>query len=80
IGSTLVGQGLDSLVFIGLAFVGTMPADVLAVTMATQWTFKVAYEVAATPLTYLIVGYLKRQEHIDTYDYTTDLNPLAVGR
>ncbi|MCL5024880.1 MAG: queuosine precursor transporter [Chloroflexi bacterium] len=80
IGSTLVGQGLDSLVFIGLAFGGTMSAEAVASAMATQWLFKVVYEVAATPLTYAIVGYLKRQENIDTYDYTTDLNPLAVGQ
>ena len=80
IGSTMVGQALDSVVFTGLAIAGTVPFEALATAMVTQWLAKVAYEVAATPLTYAVVGYLKRQENLDTYDYTTDLNPLALGQ
>src|SRR5207237_1521694 len=58
IGSTLVGEGLDSLVFITIAFAG-LPNFDLTTAILTQWTIKVLYEVAATPLTYLVVGYLK---------------------
>ena len=79
IGSTLVGQGLDSCIFITLAFVGTIPGAALASAIVTQWLFKVAYETAVTPLTYLVVGFLKKQEGIDTYDYHTEFNPLAFG-
>lgn len=78
VGSTLVGEGLDSLVFITLAFVGTMPVALLTSTMVTQWLAKCAYEAAATPLTYLVVGFIKRQEAIDTYDYNTQFNPLRI--
>jgi uncharacterized PurR-regulated membrane protein YhhQ (DUF165 family) len=61
-----------------LAFVGTIPGNALLHLILAQWLFKVVYEVAATPLTYLIVGSLKRRERIDTFDYDTNLNPLRV--
>ena len=79
IGSTFVGQGLDSAVFITLAFAGMMPLAVLPVTIVTQWLFKTAYEVAATPVTYLVVGWLKRVEGLDVFDEKTRLNPFAVA-
>ncbi len=79
IGSTLVGQGLDSLVFITLAFAGTLPGGQLANTIATQWLAKSVYEAAATPLTYAAVNFLKRREGMDAYDYKTRWNPLLVG-
>lgn len=79
IGSTLVGQGLDSLVFIVLAFVGTMPLKGLTVAILTQWLVKTAYEAAVTPITYVVVAFLKRHEGVDVYDYDTRFNPLAVG-
>ena len=72
IGSTLVGQGLDSLVFITLAF-GFNPGIVV-----TQWLAKSAYEAVATPLTYAVVTYLKRVEGVDADDRYTDLNPIQV--
>lgn len=78
IGSTLVGQGLDSLVFITLAFVGTIPLTGLASAIVTQWLVKSIYEAAATPLTYAVVNFLKRQEGLDVYDYDTRFNPLLV--
>jgi uncharacterized integral membrane protein (TIGR00697 family) len=78
IGSTIVGQGLDSLVFIVIAFAG-LPGIDLTTAILTQWTIKVAYEVIATPLTYLVVGYLKRAEGIDVYDRNTSFNPLALA-
>lgn len=80
IGSTLVGEGLDSAVFITLAFAGTIPNDGLASAIVTQWLFKTAYETVATPLTYAIVGWLKAKESLDTYDYKTDFNPLSLSR
>ena len=80
IGSTLVGEGLDSLVFMTLAFVGTIPFDGLASAIVTQWLFKVAYEVIATPLTYVVVAWLKQQEGLDVYDERTNFNPLVFGK
>lgn len=76
IGSTLVGQGLDSLVFIAAAFAGIIPAEALAGAIVTQWLVKSAYEAAATPLTYIVVGYLKRREGLDSFDRSTSFNPL----
>jgi uncharacterized integral membrane protein (TIGR00697 family) len=79
IGSTLVGQGLDSAVFITLAFVGVMPtAEALVTAILTQWLLKSAYEIVVTPLTYAVVGFLKRAEGLDTYDYDTRFNPLLA--
>ncbi len=79
IGSTLVGQGLDSLVFITLAFAGTIPLGGLLAAVATQWLAKSAYEAAATPLTYAAVNHLKRREGLDVYDVDTRFNPLALS-
>ena len=79
IGSTLIGEGLDSVVFIFVAFSGTPGMD-LPTTMVTQWLFKTAYEVVATPLTYAIVGALKRIEGVDHFDIGTDFNPLALQK
>jgi uncharacterized integral membrane protein (TIGR00697 family) len=78
IGSTIVGEGLDSLVFITIAFAG-LPNFDLTTAILTQWIIKVLYEVAATPLTYLVVTYLKRKEGIDVYDRDTKFNPLAIA-
>jgi uncharacterized integral membrane protein (TIGR00697 family) len=79
IGSTLVGEGLDSLVFMVLAFVGTIPIEKLASAIVTQWLVKSAYEAAVTPLTYAIVNFLKRREGLDAYDYDTHFNPLSIS-
>ena len=78
IGSTLVGQGLDSAIFISIAFAGVIPFDALTSAIVTQWLFKVAYEVMATPLTYVVVNRLKRAENLDVYDRGTDFNPLKM--
>ncbi|MCB0085368.1 MAG: queuosine precursor transporter [Caldilineaceae bacterium] len=77
IGSTIVGQGLDSLVFILIAFGGLMAAPELGTAIVSQWIFKSAYEALATPLTYAVVNTLKRLEGVDAYDVDTDLNPFA---
>lgn len=78
IGSTAVGQLFDSTIFITVAFVGTIPGQAVVRLVITQWLFKVAYEVLATPLTYAIVGALKRRDRIDSYDYDVNVNPLRV--
>lgn len=80
IASTLVGQGLDSLVFISIAFAGTLPVHALTLTIMTQWLAKSAYEAAATPFTYLVVNFLKRKEGLDAYDYDTKFNPLLISK
>ncbi|MBN2062606.1 MAG: queuosine precursor transporter [Deltaproteobacteria bacterium] len=79
IGSTLAGQGLDSFIFIILAFAGTMTFVTLVSTVITQWLVKCAYEIAVTPLTYVVVGYLKKKEGIDIYDHDTRFNPLLIS-
>jgi hypothetical protein len=79
IGSTIVGQGLDSFVFITLAFVGTIPLAALASAVLTQWLAKSIYEAAITPLTYRVVNFLKRREGFDVYDHDTRFNPLLIG-
>ncbi len=79
IGSTVVGQGLDSAVFMTVAFAGIIPAEGLATAVVTQWLVKTAYEAAATPLTYLVVGFLKRRDGVDVYDRETSFNPLSLG-
>jgi len=78
VASTLVGQGLDSLVFVTLAFLGTIPLAGMAAAIVTQWLGKTAYEAAVTPLTYAVVRFLKRQEGVDVYDVATRFNPLLM--
>lgn len=80
IGSTIVGQGLDSLVVLSIASMGEPWNAVLFSVIMWHWLAKVTYEVVATPFTYRIVNYLKRKEGIDTYDYKVDFNPLLVTR
>jgi uncharacterized integral membrane protein (TIGR00697 family) len=80
IGSTLVGQGLDSLVFITLAFVGTIPVTALVLAIVTQWLAKCIYEAAVTPLTYVVVNFLKRKEGLDVYDRDTKFSPFSISK
>ena len=79
IGSTLVGQAIDSTIFIIGAFYGTMPAAGLTSAILSQWVAKSVYETAVTPLTYAVVTFLKRKEGIDVYDRDTNFNPLRVA-
>jgi uncharacterized integral membrane protein (TIGR00697 family) len=75
IGSTIVGEGLDTAIFITLAFFGT--ASFVPVIIIYHWLSKVIYEAIATPLTYAIVNYLKKKEAIDIYDIETNYNPFS---
>jgi uncharacterized integral membrane protein (TIGR00697 family) len=78
IGSTLIGQGVDSAVFITLAFTGVLPGSLMLVIIRDLWAVKVAYEIVATPLTYAIVNVLKRAESIDTFDRGTNFSPIPL--
>lgn len=80
IGSTVIGQGLDSIVFVFVAFWGVLPMPVLLGTIAVQALAKIGYEVLATPVTYAVIGWLKKAEGIDHYDRETRFNPFAVSR
>jgi len=80
IGSTIVGEGLDALVFITIAFGGTMSWALIGGIILTHWLVKTGYEVVATPFTYMVVNFLKRKEGLDTYDHDTDFNPFLVTR
>jgi uncharacterized integral membrane protein (TIGR00697 family) len=80
IGSTIVGQGLDSLIFYPLAFYGLAgwPPEQLYQVVLSQWLIKTAWEAALTPVTYLVVGALKRREGVDVFDEGTDFTPFAA--
>lgn len=79
IGSTLIGQGIDTTVFMSIAFVGLYSTDIFMSMVLVQYGWKVAYEVLATPVTYAVIGYLKRSEGLDTYDYDVDYNPFRLN-
>ena len=79
VGSTVVGQAVDTTLVIVLTFAGTYPVAKLLNFIATGYLLKVAYEVLATPLTYLIVNFLKRAEHSDAFDAHTNFNPFRVA-
>ncbi len=79
IGSTVIGQGVDSAVFITLAFAGTQPWSLLIIIIRDVWVVKVLYEVIATPLTYALVTALKRIERTDTYDRDTKFAPIPIA-
>ena len=79
IGSTLVGQGIDSLLFYPLAFWGVWDNETLLKVLLIQWALKVAWEAALTPVTYAAVGFLKRREGIDVFDRGTDFTPFKAA-
>lgn len=79
ISSTLAGQLLDSAIFITIAFAGIMPVEVLLGAIVTQWLVKSAYEALATPLTYAVVGFLKRADDVDVYDRDIHFRPFTVS-
>lgn len=78
IGSTIVGEAADSLLFYPIAFLGIWPLERVLQVMLANYCLKVGWEVIATPLTYGIVGYLKRAEHEDFYDYDTNFTPFSL--
>lgn len=82
IGSTVIGQGFDSLIFYPLAFYGLAgwPPEQLMQVVISQWLIKTGWEVLLTPVTYLVVGFLKRREGVDVFDTDTDFSPFATTR
>lgn len=78
IGSTFVGQGVDSLIFYPLAFWGVWSNSQVITVMITNWALKVAWEVVLTPVTYTVVGWLKRKEGVDIFDEGTDFTPFKT--
>ncbi|NIJ34175.1 queuosine precursor transporter [Sphingomonas oligoaromativorans] len=81
IGSTVCGQAVDSLVFYPLAFLGApswTPALVLKV-LLTNWALKVSWEVILTPVTYAVIGFLKRKEGVDVFDEHTNFTPFRTA-
>lgn len=78
IGSTLVGEGLDSVVFYPIAFAGIWKGQTLLEVIAFNWTMKVSVEILFTPVTYAVVGFLKRREGVDTYDPHTHFTPFSL--
>jgi len=78
IGSTIIGQLLDSSIFLLLAFAGTIPLNVIFSMMVVMYIGKVVYEIILTPLTYLVVRKLKQAEGMDIYDRGIDYNPFRL--
>jgi uncharacterized integral membrane protein (TIGR00697 family) len=78
IGSTLVGEGIDTVIFCMIAFYGTLPSSLLWAVILSNYIFKCGFEIVATPLTYVVVGFLKRHEGVDVYDYKTKFTPFSL--
>ncbi len=79
IGSTIVGEGIDTVIFVIIAFLGVYPNDLVLLIIISNYIFKVSLEVVFTPLTYKIVGFLKRVERVDWFDYRTNFNPFIFS-
>ena len=79
VGSTVVGQAVDTTILIIIAFTGELNGAALVTLIWSAYLFKVVYEVIATPVTYAIVGFLKRTEGIDTFDYKTRFTPFSTA-
>jgi uncharacterized integral membrane protein (TIGR00697 family) len=79
IGSTLVGEGIDTVLFVGIAtMLGVFPVEVIVSLITANYLFKVGVEVFMTPVTYRFCHFLKRIEQTDVYDYHTSFNPFDL--
>ena len=78
IGSTIIGQGIDSVLFYPVAFYGSWDNSVLLAVLVFNWGFKVGVEILMTPATYATVAFLKGREQIDFYDTKTDFTPFSL--
>jgi uncharacterized integral membrane protein (TIGR00697 family) len=79
IGSTLVGEAVDTLLFITIAFAGTLPWSLFWSIIVSNYVFKVGLEAAMTPATYRVTNFLKQAEDEDVYDTNTDFNPFKIS-
>lgn len=78
VGSTFFGQGVDSLIFYPLAFLGVWEMATVLQVLVTNWALKVLWEVLLTPVTYAVVGFLKRREGVDVFDQGTNFTPFSA--
>lgn len=78
IGSTIVGEGVDTFIFTMIAFFGVFPGANIIQVILGEWVFKTVLEVVATPVTYAVIGYLKKAEGLDVYDTNTNFSPVVV--
>jgi len=78
IGSTIIGEAVDSAIFYPLAFLGMWPTDLVVRVMITNYLLKVLWETLMTPFTYRIVNFLKRAESEDYYDRNTNFTPFSL--
>ncbi len=78
IGSTIIGEGVDSLIFYPLAFLGTWSTSLVITVLVSNYLIKVIWEIALTPFTYRIVAFLKKAESEDFYDRNTDFTPFSL--
>lgn len=76
--STIIGEGIDTIAFCMIAFYGTIPGNVLWTIIISNYIFKCSIEILLTPLTYKIVGFLKRKEKVDVYDFGERYNPFKI--
>jgi uncharacterized integral membrane protein (TIGR00697 family) len=79
VGSTVAGQLVDTSLIVVIGFGGTAPVDTLVRAAVSAYCFKVIYEFVAIPLTYMVVGFLKRSEGLDAFDYKSNFNPFHLG-
>jgi uncharacterized integral membrane protein (TIGR00697 family) len=79
IGSTLVGEAVDTILFVTIAFAGTLPWPLFWSIIISNYVFKVGLEAVMTPVTYQVTGFLKQAEQEDVYDTDTDFNPFKVA-
>ncbi|MBK9587458.1 MAG: queuosine precursor transporter [Sphingomonadales bacterium] len=79
IGSTVFGQAVDSVIFYPLAFLGVWSTSQVLTVMLTNWALKVSWEAVLTPVTYMVVGWLKRHEGVDIFDRNTNFTPFKTA-
>jgi hypothetical protein len=80
IGSTIVGELLDSIIFIVIAFYGILPNSLLLTLIISNYIFKTSIEILFTPITYKVVNFLKKKESEDYYDTNTNFNPFSITK
>lgn len=77
IGSTVAGEGLDTVIFVLIAFSGVFPREIVWQMIYTNWIIKIGLEVVATPVTYRVISLFKRKEGLDVFDTNTSLRPIG---
>lgn len=78
IGSTVVGELVDTVIFVSIAFIGVLPNTLIVALIVSNYVFKTMVEIVLTPITYKVVKFLKKAEQEDYYDYQTEFNPFKM--